>query len=157
MINFDLIQAKVYVGSSPNSRNDVARLKQLRVSALICLQSDADFKNHNIDWSELQRYYQESDISVHRHPILDFDEDDLAKEVGHAVLTLNRLLDQGHSIYVHCNSGICRAPAAVLGYLCHFEGMSFDAAMRQIQIARPIASPFRSAVKKALEDLAKDS
>ena len=59
-------------------------------------------------------------------------------------------------MYIHCNTGICRAPAVVLGYLIHYEAMSLQAAMRQIQIARPIASPYRSAVTKAVERLAEE-
>jgi len=152
MINFDLIQAKIYVGSGP-SKQDVAQLKQLRVSALISLQSDEDLQERNIDWEAIQNWYLDNDITVQRYPILDFDETDMETKLGQPIIALQKLLSEGHTVYIHCNTGVCRAPAVVLGYLCHYEGMSIEAALRQIQIARPIASPFRSAVRKAVSAL----
>ena len=154
MINFDLIQARVYVGSAPNSKDDIARLKQLKVSALISLQSDEDLLERDIDWSEIEHWYLDNDITAKRYPILDFDEADMTSKIGEPIVLLQQLLSERKTVYIHCNTGVCRAPAVVLGYLCHFEGMSIEAALRQIQIARPIASPYRTAVRKAIATLA---
>ena len=156
MINFDLIQARVYVGSGPNSKEDIARLKELKVSAVISLQTDEDMHSRNVDWQALQNWYQESDISVQRFPIKDFDEADLEQNIAQPIQTLNHLLSNSHRVYIHCNTGVCRAPAVVLGYLCHYEGMTVGAALQQIQIARPIASPYRTAVKNAVAALEAD-
>ncbi len=154
MINFDLIQSGVIVGSAPNSLDDIGRLKQLNVTALISLQSNAELKERELDLAEVSGWYSDNHIVMHHFPINDFDETDLGNKLGDPINALNRLLSEKQKVYVHCNAGICRAPAVVLGYLCHHEGMSFGEALRQIQIARPIASPFRSAVKKALAALA---
>ena len=153
MINFDLIQARVYVGSGPINEEDVARLKQMKITSVISLQTDEDLLARETDWQQLQAWYQGSEINALRFPIKDFDEADMTAKIVEPIMALNKLLDDGQRIYIHCNTGICRAPAVVLGYLCHFEKMSVGEAMRQIQIARPIASPFRTAVKKALEEL----
>ena len=75
MINFDLIQARVYVGSGPSSKEDISRLKELKVSAVISLQTDEDLLARNVDWPEIQSCYQESSIDVQRFPINDFDEE----------------------------------------------------------------------------------
>ena len=154
MINFDLIQAKLYVGSCPYADDDIAKLKQLKVSALISLQSDVDLTARNIDWADLQSMYRASEILAERYPIHDFDEIDLGNKIIPPINSLHRLLTAGHNVYLHCNSGVCRAPAVVLGYLCHYEGMTLEAGLRQIRISRPIASPFQGAVKKALLELA---
>ena len=157
MINFDLIQANIYVGSAPNSKEDVARLKQLKVSALISLQSDVDLKERDIDWAQIQRCYQENDITAQRYPVRDLDEIDLGDKIGQSIVALNRLLNDRHKVYVHCNAGIGRAPSTVLGYLCYYEGMSIGGALRQIRVARPIANPYKSAVSKALLTLADEA
>ena len=78
----------------------------------------------------------------------------MTSKIGEPIVLLQQLLSERQTVYIHCNTGVCRAPAVVLGYLCHFEGMSIEAALRQIQIARPIASPYRTAVRKALTALA---
>ena len=154
MINFDLIQAGIYVGSCPSVDQDIAQLKQLKVSSVICLQSDEDLAVREINWPDLENKYRDNDIQIYRFPILDFDENDLANKVAEPIIKLSQLLKNREKVYVHCNSGVCRAPAVVLGYLCHEEGMSIESALSQIRISRPIASPFKSAVKKALLILA---
>lgn len=155
MINFDLVEPGVYIGSAPQSSVDVARLKQMNITAVICLQSDDDLKARKIDWPKLEASYQHNDISVKRFPINDFDELDLGKKVVEPIVELNALLNAKQKIYVHCNAGVCRASSVVLGYLCHYQGMSIEAGLGQIRIARPIANPFKSAVEKALVELAK--
>lgn len=153
MINFDLIQAGIIVGSAPSSPADVARLIQLKVSAVICLQDDQDFLDRDVEWSTMQGFYSDNNLPAYRYPIIDFDEADLAHKLVEPIRKLHVLLSTKEKVYVHCNSGICRAPAVVLGYLCHYEGMSIEGGLSQIRIARPIASPFRSAVKEALLEL----
>lgn len=151
MINFDLIQARVYVGSGPINEEDVARLKQMKITAVISLQTDEDLLARDTDWQKLKAWYADNEINAQRFPIKDFDETDMTAKIGQPIVLLNDFLNDGQRVYIHCNTGICRAPAVVLGYLCHYEKMSVAEAMRQIQIARPIASPFRTAVKQALE------
>ncbi|MDB4512270.1 dual specificity protein phosphatase family protein [Arenicella sp.] len=153
MINFDLVEPGVYIGSAPQSSVDVARLKQMKITSVICLQSDNDLVARKIDWQKLKMSYQHNDISVYRFPINDFDELDLGKKVVEPIVKLNDLLSSKEKVYVHCNAGVCRASSVVLGYLCHYQGMSIEAGLGQIRIARPIANPYKSAVKNALEQL----
>ena len=153
MINFDLVEPGIFVGSAPQSHIDVERLKQLKITAVINLQSNEDLRDRNTEWLDLEASYRQQDIVVERFPINDFDEIDLGDKVAEPIKHLNTLLGVGHKVYVHCNSGICRAPAVVLGYLCHYQDMSIESGLRQLHIARPVASPYRSAVEKALEQL----
>lgn len=154
MINFNSIEAELFVGSAPQNKVDVERLKQMKITAIVSLQSDADLKSHRIEWPKLQSAYQYNDIVVQRFPIADFDEVDLGNRLAQPVKTLNSLLNVGHRVYVHCNAGICRAPATVLGYLCHYRGMSYEQGLEYIRVNRPQANPYKRAVKKALEELA---
>ena len=153
MINFDSIEDNIFLGSAPQSSVDAARLKQMKVTAVLSLQSDADFKSHRIDWKKLQSAYQYNDITIQRFAIIDFDENDLAEKLAEPVKALNTLLAVGHRVYVHCNAGICRAPATVLAYFCHYRGMSIEEGLDYLRQSRPRVHPYIGAVEKALAQL----
>jgi len=153
MINFDPIESNIFIGSAPQTSVDVTRLKQLKVSAVLSLQSDDDFKYHNIDWVTLLSDYQQADILVERFPIMDFDETDLGNKVAQPIQKLNSLLVVGHRVYVHCNAGVCRASATVLGYLCHYREMTIQEGLVYLRERRPQVNPYLLAVEKALETL----
>ena len=155
MIDCDLVEPGIFVGSSPQSDEDVQRLTQLKVTAVINLQSDDDLRARNIQWTELSDLYVKSNIVAERFPINDFDENDLGRKIAAPIRRLNGFRLEKHKVYVHCNSGVCRAPAAVLGYLCHYQSMSLEEGLRQLRIARPVVNPYRSAVARALEELVK--
>ncbi|MFT4635297.1 MAG: protein-tyrosine phosphatase [Arenicella sp.] len=154
MINFDRIEKNIFLGSAPQNSIDAGRLKQMKITAVLSLQSDADFKSHKIDWPKLQSVYQHNDINMQRFAIVDFDEADLGNKLAEPVKALNALLTVGHRVYVHCNAGICRAPATVLAYLCHYRGMSIEEGLEFLRRSRPQIHPYISAVEKALLKLA---
>lgn len=153
MINFDRIEENIFLGSAPQTSVDAARLKQMKITAVLSLQSDSDFKSHRIDWNKLQSAYQYNEITVQRFPIVDFDEHDLGNKLAEPVKELNSLLTIGHRVYVHCNAGVCRAPATVLGYLCHYRGMGIEEGLEYLRRSRPQVHPYVSAVEKALTNL----
>ncbi|MFT5135606.1 MAG: protein-tyrosine phosphatase [Arenicella sp.] len=154
MINFNRIDSNIFIGSAPQTSQDVARLSQLLVTAVLSLQSDEDFRTHRIDWKNIQSAYQQLDITLQRFQINDFDETDMANKLVSPVVTLNDLLNQGHRVYVHCNAGVCRAPGTVLGYLCSYKDMTIEQGLDYIRRARPQANPYVAAVKKAINQLA---
>ena len=92
MLNFDLIQARVYVGSGPTTEEDVARLKQMNITVVISLQTDEDLVSRETDWEQLLNWYEESEIDARRFPINDFDEDDMSKRIGEPIKLLNDFL-----------------------------------------------------------------
>ncbi len=153
MINFNRIEADIFIGSGPQTSVDVSRLTQMKINAVVSLQSNSDFKTHKIDWDKLYRNYLHNKIVVHRFPIIDFDEADLGNRLAQPVKALNKLLINNHRVYVHCNAGICRAPATVLGYLCHYRGMTIEQGIEYIRKNRPQVNPYVSAVKKVLSEL----
>lgn len=153
MLNFGRIEGDIFIGNAPQSSVDVARLKQMKITAVVSLQSDQDFKSHRIDWKKLQSAYQYNDITIQRFPIIDFDENDLGERLYEPVKALHALLSAGHRVYVHCNAGVCRAPATVLGYLCYYRGMEIEQGLEYIRRNRPQAHPYVSAVEKTLSTL----
>lgn len=153
MINFGPLESHLFVGNAPQSDVDIARLKQLKVSAVLSLQSDADFRSYRINWQKLLSIYQRHDIVVQRFPITDFDEHDLGNKVAEPARALHQLLQVGHRVYVHCNAGVCRAPGTVLTYLCHYRGMTIDEGLDFIRQGRPQANPYIRAVEKGVAEL----
>ena len=156
MLNFGCIESDIFVGNAPQSSVDVARLGQMKVTSVLSLQSDDDFRSHGIDWKKIQSAYQYNNIDVHRFPIRDFDEADLGNRLAEPVKMLDRLLTSGERVYVHCNAGVCRAPATTLTYLCHYRGMTIEQGLDYIRRNRPQANPYISAVEKTLIELAGD-
>lgn len=153
MINFACIESQIFVGSAPQSIVDLQRLQQMGISSVLSLQTNRDFETHRIDWEKLQNFYQSIGLQVHRFPIKDFDESDMGEKLAEPIKQLNTLLLDGKRVYVHCNAGICRAPATILGYLCNFKGMTLDEGLSYIRDSRPQANPYISAVKSALRKL----
>ena len=153
MINFSRIEPNIFIGSAPQTKMDADRLAQMKITAVISLQSDADLKGHGIDWPKLQNDYEDLGIFAERFPIVDFDEADLGRRLPEPVMTLNQLLSVGHRLYVHCNAGICRAPATVLTYFCHYRGLSIQDGLSMLRKERPQVHPYIGAVELALESL----
>ena len=157
MINFGRVEADIFVGSAPVNRVDIVRLSQLKVTTVVSLQHDEDFVSHRIYWPDLQRAYDEHQIDVQRFPIFDFDEGDLGDKLPAAVHALRERLTEGHRVYVHCNAGVCRAPATVLAYLCHYRGMTISQGLEYIRRQRPQANPYQESVLTALSHLSEQA
>jgi len=156
MINFDRIEENIFIGSTPRNLIDVNRLsQQLKITAVLSLQSDADFRTHNIDIREIASAYNEAGIEFYRHQITDFDAQDMARKLVEPVQNLAQLMDEAKRVYVHCNAGICRASATVLGYLHIYRGMDLDEGLAFIRSKRPVANPYMDAVRFAMENFPK--
>ena len=153
MINFSRIEQDIFVGSAPQSEVDASRLAQMKISAVLSLQSDDDLKVHRIDWNKLQAAYVDLGIQAQRFPIIDFDEADLGRKLPEPVKALDQMLTEGRRVYVHCNAGICRAPATVLTYFCHFREVPLEQGLAALRKERPQVHPYLGAVEIALNSL----
>lgn len=54
-----------------------------------------------------------------------------------AVETLKKLLEDGHTVFVHCVAGINRSPAIVATYLAEENRISLEAAIDFVKRSRP--------------------
>lgn len=157
MINFARLEEQIFIGSAPTNSVDVARLKTMRITDVLSLQSDDDFRSHRISLEKLESAYAYNQIQLHRFPILDFDEIDLGNRLSEPVRALSDLMDNQRRVYVHCNAGVCRAPATVLTYLCHYRGLTIEEGLAIIREQRPQAHPYISAVQRALNQLSAET
>ncbi len=140
MIQFDRIQPRIFVGTCPSAETDVIRLRRsLGVTAVLNLQTDADFEKWNIDWASMELAYQRSEILVIRLPVVDFDRNDLKHKIQSAGDALTSLLNVGHSVYVHCTAGMERSPATVIAHLVQDQGYTLDQAIDEVRTRRDCA------------------
>jgi len=135
----EIIKGRLYVGSCPQL-NEIKSLKRYGISAVLSLQSDADLELYKINLADLERAYRSAGIEFHRAPILDFDVEDLTSKIEECVNRLSRLIEQDHTVLLHCNVGISRGPTVAVGYLMSF-GMAPHDAIKQVADKRPRSMP----------------
>lgn len=149
MINFDLITKTLFVGTYPQSPLDIDRLRDgARITAVVNLQTDVDIQSLKVEWSRLAKHYAKREMTVYRHPIRDFDPEDLTQRMREAVVRVGELEAVGHRIYVHCTAGIGRAPAVAIGHLAWNLGWNLDSAYRFV-LERRDCDPHLDAIRGA--------
>ena len=95
-MSFSQILEELYVGSHPETLEDIESLKSSWViTAVLNLQTDEDLVQRGLDWSTLKAYYTDLDISIKRVQMRDFDYEDQRRTLPDAVKALARLLSSG--------------------------------------------------------------
>lgn len=148
----DKILPRLFVGSCPVGTSDIDRLKQeLGITAVLNLQTDDDFDYWNIDWSGLESHYRRSGIEVCRVPVRASSPETLRILLPNCVQTLHELLDEGHTVLVHCSEGASRSPSTIIAYLHWIEQWNYDEAVRHVTQCR-YCDPYLEAIRLAIED-----
>mmetsp|Transcript_11457 Transcript_11457/g.19382 ORF Transcript_11457/g.19382 Transcript_11457/m.19382 type:complete len:304 (+) Transcript_11457:792-1703(+) len=113
----------ILIGSYPILETDVLKLQQEGVTAILNLQTVKDLGHRGYTWSKLVQLYEEKGIQKSMHyPIDDQDEAEYQTHVLTAAQYLNDLTkNQGHKVFIHCNSGISRSPTVLLAYMCLYK------------------------------------
>ena len=151
-MNLNQILSNLFVGSCPESTQDIARLKaDCSVTAVLNLQTDEDFDYWNIAWKRLEAYCRDCQVELRRVPVRDFDHEDLRKNLATSVRILDRLLSDGHTVYVHCSVGASRSPSVVIAYLHWVMQWDLDKALDHVSRRRP-CQPNLEAIRQAGED-----
>jgi protein-tyrosine phosphatase len=127
------ILPNLFVGAYPRSSDDIDDLKEIGINAVLNLQTDDDFRYLDIDWDALRARYFAQHIKVRRIPIRDFDDDELREHLPVAVRELNKLAQDGRTVYVHCSAGANRSPTVVIAYLHWVLGKTLKEADRHVR------------------------
>lgn len=145
----DVILPQLLVGSCPRSRTDIDQLKDgFGVTAVLNLQTDADFQYAGIDWQDLSSYYQQLGIDVRRAPVRDFDPGALRDNLPACVSQLDELLRSGRTVYVHCTAGINRSPSTIIAYLYWVQRQELGEAVWLVTSRHP-CDPYVTAIVQA--------
>lgn len=64
-----------------------------------------------------------------------------SKMIELAKLTLKNLVEQGHTVLIHCRAGMSRSPHILALYLSEVESRDYEEVWKEIQGLRPEVSP----------------
>lgn len=146
MPDLSSIRPNLYVGSAPRSRAEVEELAAHSVTAVLSLQTDDDLTKEGLRWKRLEHWYSSAGIEARRVPIDDNSPEAVIAKLDEAVTSLSTLLDQGHTVYLHCSAGVNRSPTIAIAYLVKAEGLSVDEALGLVTNARFNVQPYRQAL-----------
>jgi protein-tyrosine phosphatase len=147
MIEVARVRPNLFVGNAPQAAEDTALLAAEGVSAVLSLQTDDDLAQSGLRWPQVEAWYSQQDIVARRLPILDFSPEAIVTHMDEALAALNVLLEDGHTVYLHCTMGINRSPTIAIAYLVRTEGLSVAAALDAVLSARPAARPYARALE----------
>jgi protein-tyrosine phosphatase len=153
MIDYDQILPNLYVGSCPKSLDDIQLLKeQIRITAVLNLQTDEDFRQWSIHWPAMETFYHEMGMRVERAPMRDFDWENQRECLPRAVEILAELLSSGAVTYLHCTVGVGRSPLVAMAYLYWQGGMDRDGAIRHVH-ERRVCAPYEDLLHPDAQNL----
>lgn len=142
LTRFTRIDDQVAVGSAPTDA-DLTWLRAQGLDGLLCLQSDADLAERGYTWAHREAACAALGIEAVRVPIIDFEPDDLLRNLDAAVRALRRLHHADRAVYVHCNAGLNRSPSVVIAGLMDRHDWSLKKAWRFV-MKRHKAAPYES-------------
>lgn len=134
------------LGSSPKFGEDFQELKSLKITAILSLQTDEDRGYGGIE--EEKTAADKAGLTFSSVPIEDFNRTELQTRLPVGVAALDRLLGQGHTVYVHCTAGVNRSPTVVAAYLHWRLGVDLLQALTHLHVCRdclPDADAIRDA------------
>ena len=148
------ITPTLVIGSCPMTPSDLQRIRrEVEVSALLSLQSDACLAWAHVDYQEMKLVGAALGLVMMRSPMRDFDVGEQRRRLPAAVRALFTLQAAGHRVYLHCTAGLGRAPLTTLAYLTWIAGWSPERAIQRIIEGRPGAVPSWDAYHDSWADL----
>lgn len=136
-----------WIGRALHTSEDTARLKtELGVTAVVSLETDRDLEAAGLTWSKVRERYRTLGMEVHRVEI-EGDWPAAVIEVMRRAMTLvRRLIQNEHTVFLHCTAGMNRSPTVALMYLNMIEGMPVEEALATVKLSRPQAKPYEDVV-----------
>lgn len=151
-MDLDQILPQLLAGGCPKTTEDIDALRQEHdITAVLCLQTDDEFAQVKVDWARLETHYRESEVEVRRVPVRECDRDCLRRSLPECVRALDRLLRDGHKVYIHCSLGKCRAPTVIVAYLQSVQDWDLGEAIDYVTACRS-CDPQVDVLKLATED-----
>jgi protein-tyrosine phosphatase len=121
------IAPRLYIGGQ-HHRHGLSRMKKLGISASLSLRENVDDNDRG--------------VALEQHlwlPTVDNTPPTL-EELAQAAGFIRQAIEAGRGVYVHCASGVGRAPTTAAAYLVA-DGMTPDQAWAFIRKTRPFIRP----------------
>ncbi|XP_066104390.1 LOW QUALITY PROTEIN: laforin [Saccopteryx bilineata] len=157
------ILPNIWLGSCPRQVEHVTvKLKhELGITAVMNFQTEWDIVQNS---SGCNRYpepmtpdtmiklYREEGLVYIWMPTPDMSTEGRVQMLPQAVCLLHALLENGHTVYVHCNAGVGRSTAAVCGWLHYVLGWKLRKVQYFLVARRPAVYIDEDALARAQED-----
>ena len=145
------VTSRLYVGPHLKTIGDIEKLRKLlAITAIMNLQTDEDIESVNLNWKPLEAYYESCAVRLCRVPMKE-EQTELREKLLHCIHALERLLADGHTVYLHCTAGVARSPTVAVGYLYCCLVWNLDAAVRYLKQLRQCA-PYLEVLRLAILD-----
>jgi protein-tyrosine phosphatase len=126
------------VGALPLDREDVQTLERIGIHRILNLVSDEEYPDGARE--QVTVALGGAGIQEHRVPVVDYGG--LSGEVfEEAAAVVNRWLDEGLTVYVHCRAGWQRSVTVAAAILAVRQGVDVEPALRLVRSRRPAANP----------------
>lgn len=118
----------IYLGDLPLSDKDHGQqIADLGVTWVISLVEDSPVQPE--DW-------QQNGMTIEHIPAVD-TEPLKPEEIKRGVESLAQVLDQGHTVYIHCKEGSGHSASIVIAYLMQYQTLPYDDALALVKTWRP--------------------
>ncbi len=149
-MDYSNIFPKLWVGSCPRTTDDIDQVaRETRLSVIFSLVTDDDIDRLGVPWMALEVHCRRRAIELVRRPVIDGNSADLRQKLPGCVRLLDNLLAAGHVVFLHCVSGIERAPSVAVAYLHWCLGYKLEDAEAFV-IRRRGSRPDTEAIRLAL-------
>lgn len=140
-IHFSRILPRIWLGSCPRQVEHVTiKMKhELGITAVMNFQTEGDVVNNSYGCRRnpeepmtpetMMHLYKDTGLVYVWIPTPDMSTEGRVRMLPQAVLLLHSLLENGHTVYIHCNAGVGRSTAALCGFLMYVLGWS----LRKVQ------------------------
>jgi predicted protein tyrosine phosphatase len=126
------------IGAYPLDARDVGMLSRMQIDRVLNLVEDDEYKSR--DREAVQAALREAGIDEQRLSLIDYGGLP-ASAIEAAVQEVNRWLDEGHTVYLHCRAGWQRSAAVAAGVVALRDGLDIDEALAFVQHRKPSADP----------------
>ncbi|XP_019807220.1 laforin isoform X1 [Globicephala melas] len=162
-MHYSRILPNIWLGSCPRQVEHVTiKLKhELGITAVMNFQTEWDIVQNS---SGCNRYpepmtpdtmiklYKEEGLAYIWMPTPDMSTEGRVQMLPQAVCLLHALLENGHTVYVHCNAGVGRSTAAICGWLQYVLGWNRRKVQYFLVAKRPAVYIDEDALARAEED-----
>jgi protein-tyrosine phosphatase len=123
-LRYSRITPQIYIGPQFGRRGKPA-FEREGIDASVNLRAEFDDEAHGLALAEYSHLPTEDNTA----PTLEHLEE--------GVTFIRRVTSKGGNVYVHCGSGVGRAPTMAAAYLVAENGLTVDQAIARIQQVRP--------------------
>jgi protein-tyrosine phosphatase len=142
----DRVTCNLLVGSYPLDSKEVEELRSVGITAILSLQTDEDLGERGIEWE--RKAALAANLTFRSVPVRDFDTADLERKLPNCVVQLDRMLQAGHTVYLHCTAGAGRSPTVAAAYLHWCLAWPLERALAHVREVRD-CSPNAEAIRRA--------